>query len=147
MEWPEIDEAKKLWAIPPARMKMRRPHHVPLSRRSLALLEELRPISGAGRLCFPSLRSPGKPISENTLNATLRRLGFAKEEVCSHGFRSTASTLLNESGLFNPDAIEAQLAHRPRGRAVRGAYLRGEFWDERVRMMEWWSDYLDKLAG
>jgi len=79
------------------------------------------------------------------LEATTHR-AYAKEEVCSHGFRSTASTLLTESGLFNPDAIEAQLAHRSRGGAVRGAYLRGEFFEERVRMMEWWSDYLEKLA-
>ncbi|MGO9866898.1 MAG: tyrosine-type recombinase/integrase [Rhodomicrobium sp.] len=86
-------------------------------------------------------------MSENTLNATLRRLGYTKEEVCSHGFRSTASTLLNESGLFNPDAIEAQLAHRPQGGAVRAAYLRGEFFEERVQMMTWWSDYLEQLAS
>ncbi len=146
MEWVELDEGKRLWLLPAAKMKMRKPHFVPLSAQSLGLLAKVRPISGAGRFCFPSLRSPGKPISENTLNATLRRLGFTKEEVCSHGFRSTASTLLNESGLFNPDAIEAQLAHRPQGGAVRAAYLRGEFFDERVKMMDWWSDYLDKLA-
>ena len=125
MEWVEIDDAKKLWLIPASRMKMRKAHVVPLSARSLALIDELRPMTGAGRFSFPSLRSPGKPISENTLNATLRRLGYTKEEVCSHGFRSTASTLLNESGRFNPDAIEAQLAHRPQGGAVRAAYLRG----------------------
>ena len=104
---------------------------------SLLLLEELRPSTGAGRFCFPSMRSPLRPMSENTLNAALRR----------HGFRSTASTLLNESGLFNPDAIEAQLAHRPRGGAVRAAYLRGEFLEERVWMMTWWSEYLDQLAA
>ena len=119
MEWVELDDAKKLWLIPASRMKMRKAHVVPLSAQSLALIEELRPMTGAGRFSFPSLRSPGKPISENTLNATLRRLGYTKEEVCSHGFRSTASTLLNESGRFNPDAIEAQLAHRPQGGAVR----------------------------
>ncbi len=147
MEWVEIDDTKKLWLIPAPRMKMRKAHVVPLSARSLALIDELRPMTGAGRFSFPSLRSPGKPISENTLNATLRRLGYTKEEVCSHGFRSTASTLLNESGRFNPDAIEAQLAHRPQGGAVRAAYLRGEFFEERVQMMTWWSEYLDKLAA
>ncbi|MFY9640096.1 MAG: integrase arm-type DNA-binding domain-containing protein [Rhodomicrobium sp.] len=147
MEWVEIDDAKKLWLIPASRMKMRKAHVVPLSARSLALIDELRPMTGAGRFSFPSLRSPGKPISENTLNATLRRLGYTKEEVCSHGFRSTASTLLNESGRFNPDAIEAQLAHRPQGGAVRAAYLRGEFFEERVQMMTWWSDYLAGLAS
>jgi integrase len=147
MEWVEIDEGKKLWSVPAAKMKMRKPHLVPLSPQSLGLLGEVRPVSGEGRFCFPSLRSPAKPISENTLNATLRRLGYTKEEVCSHGFRSTASTLLNESGLFNPDAIEAQLAHRPQGGAVRAAYLRGEFFEERVKMMDWWSEYLERLAG
>jgi integrase len=147
MEWVEIDEDRKLWLVPAEKMKMRKSHFVPLSTQSLGLLDQVRPISGAGRFCFPSLRSPAKPISENTLNATLRRLGYTKEEVCSHGFRSTASTLLNESGLFNPDAIEAQLAHRPQGGAVRAAYLRGEFFEERVKMMEWWSQYLERIAG
>ena len=147
MEWSELDDTKKLWLIPAIKMKMRKPHTVPLSRQSLGFISEVRRITGAGRFCFPSLRSPGKPISENTLNATLRRLGYAKHEVCSHGFRSTASTLLNESGLFNPDAIEAQLAHRPQGGAVRATYLRGEFFEERVRMMDWWSDYLERLAA
>ncbi len=147
MEWTEIDEDNKLWSIPAEKMKMRQPHVVPLSRQALALLNELRKFTGTGKYCFPSVRTPLRPISENTLNAALRRLGYTKEEVCSHGFRSTASTLLNESGLFNPDAIEAQLAHRPRGGKVRGVYMRGEFFDERVKMMTWWSDYLDTLAG
>ncbi len=147
MEWVELDLEKKLWAIPAPKMKMRVPHTVPLSAQSVQLLQELAALTGSGRYCFPSIRSPLKPISENTLNAALRRLGYTKEEVCSHGFRSTASTLLNEFGKFNPDAIEAQLAHRPRGGSVRGAYLRGEFFEERIAMMAWWSDYLDKLAG
>ena len=147
MEWEEIDPGKRLWSIPASKMKMRQPHFLPLSARSLALLEELRSACRGGRFCFPSIRSPSHPISENTLNAALRRLGYTRDEVCSHGFRSTASTLLNESGLFNPDAIEAQLAHRPRGGAVRAAYLRGEFLEERVRMMAWWSDYLDQLVA
>jgi len=147
MEWAEIDLNKRLWSIPASKMKMRQSHSVPLSDASLALLEELRRSTGAGMFCFPSIRSPSRPMSKNTLNAALRRLGYTRDEVCSHGFRSTASTLLNESGLFNPDAIEAQLAHRPRGGAVRAAYLRGEFLDERVRMMAWWSDYLNQLAA
>ena len=146
MEWPELDTSAKLWLIPGPKMKMRQPHTVPLSPQASGMLEDLRSLTGAGKYCFPSMRSPLRPISENTLNGALRRLGYAKEEVCSHGFRSTASTLLNESSLFNPDAIEAQLAHRPRGGAVRGAYLRGEFLEERVKMMSWWSDYLDKLG-
>ncbi len=146
MEWTEIDEACKLWSIPGPKMKMRQPHSVPLSSQALQMLGELRALTGTGKYCFPSIRSPLMPISENTLNAALRRLGYTKDEVCSHGFRSTASTLLNESGLFNPDAIEAQLAHRPRGGKVRGVYMRGEFFEERVKMMAWWSDYLDGLA-
>jgi integrase len=147
MEWAEIDEASKLWSIPAPKMKMRQPHTVPLSSQALQMLGELRALTGTGKYCFPSIRSPLMPISENTLNAALRRLGYTKEEVCSHGFRSTASTLLNESGLFNPDAIEAQLAHRPRGGKVRGVYMRGEFFEERVKMTTWWSNYLDGLTG
>jgi integrase len=147
MEWTEIDTARKLWLIPGEKMKMRQAHTVPLSLQTLSLLESLRILTGDGTYCFPSIRTRARPMSENTLNAALRRLGYTKEEMCSHGFRSTASTLLNESGLFNPDAIEAQLAHRPRGGKVRSAYMRGEFFDERVKMMDWWSNYLDGLAG
>ena len=147
MEWTELDPAAKLWLIPAPKMKMRQPHTVPLSPQAIAMLEELRLLTGEGKYCFPSIRTPAKPISENTLNAALRRLGYTKDELCAHGFRSTASTLLDELGRFNPDAIEAQLAHRPRGGAVRGAYLRGEFFEERVLMMAYWSNYLDELAG
>ncbi|MGO9545746.1 MAG: tyrosine-type recombinase/integrase [Rhodomicrobium sp.] len=147
MEWAELDLAAKLWSVPALKMKMRQPHTVPLSPQAIAMLHDLRLLTGEGKYCFPSIRTPIKPISENTFNAALRRLGYTKEELCAHGFRSTASTLLNESGRWNPDAIEAQLAHRPRGGAVRAAYLRGEFFEERVQMMSWWSDYLDKLKG
>jgi len=147
MEWTEIELEKHLWLIPGPKMKMRQPHSVPLSWQALALLEELRPLTGGGRYCFPSVRTTSRPMSENTMNAALRRLGYTTDEVCPHGFRSTASTLLNESGLFNPDAIEAQLAHRPRGGKVRSIYMRGEFFDERVKMMSWWSNYLEALAG
>lgn len=128
-------------------MKMRQPHAVPLSPQAVALLEELRVLTGDGKYCFPSIRTPLRAMSEGTMNAALRRLGYSKEEVCPHGFRSTASTLINKSGLFNPDAVEAQLAHRPRGGPVRGVYMRGEFFEERVKMMAWWSDYLEGLAG
>ena len=96
MEWCEIDEGNRLWSIPAPKMKMRQPHTVPLSPQALTLLDELRKLTGTGQYCFPSMRSPLRPISENTLNAALRRLGYTKDEVCSHGFRSTASTLLNE---------------------------------------------------
>ncbi len=146
MEWVEVDLDKRLWSIPGPKMKMRQPHTVPLSSHAVALLEELHTLTSRSTFCFPSIRSPLAPMSENTLNAALRRLGYTKEELCSHGFRATASTLLNESGRFNPDAIEAQLAHRPRGGGVRAAYLRGEFFEERVQMMNWWSEYLESLT-
>lgn len=146
MEWAEIDQTNRLWSIPAVKMKMRQPHTVPLSPQAMRLLVVLRSLTGTGKYTFPSMRSPLRPMSENTLNAALRRLGYTKEEVCTHGFRSTASTLLNESGRFNPDAIEAQLAHRPRGGKVRGVYMRGEFFEERVQMMTWWSIYLDTLV-
>jgi integrase len=127
------------------RMKMRRPHRVPLSQQSLNIIRELREVTGNGRLVFPSIRTVLRPISENTLNAALRRLGYSSEEMCAHGFRSMASTRLNEMGRWNPDAIERQLAHQE-ANAVRRAYIHGaEFWSERVQMMQAWSDYLDSL--
>ena len=95
-------------------------------------------------LLFPSLRSAKRPMSEHTVNAALRRMGYAKDEMTGHGFRAMASTLLNEMGLWNPDAIERQLAHAE-GNSGRRAHTRGEYWDERVRMMQHWSDYLDQL--
>jgi integrase len=97
-----------------------------------------------GDLVFPGLGHADRPISENTLNGALRRLGYAKHEMTAHGFRASASTLLNESGKWSADAIERQLAHVELN-AVRRAYARGEHWDERVRMMVWWADYLDVL--
>ncbi len=143
-EWQEIDAEAAVWNIAPGRMKMRRPHRVPLARQSLAILADLRALTGRGPLLFPSIRSAQRAMSENTLNAALRRLGFAKEAMSAHGFRAAASTLLNESGRWNPDAIEAQLAHVD-GNDVRRAYQRGEFWDERVKMMQAWADRLDAL--
>lgn len=101
-------------------------------------------ITGAGRLVFLGTRTVQRPISENTLNAALRRLGYTQDEVTSHGFRATASTLLNESGRFSPDAIERALAHQDAD-TVRRAYARGAYWAERVEMAQWWSDYLDRL--
>jgi integrase len=144
-EWCEFDLDAALWSIPAAKMKMRRPHRVPLSRQSLDVLCELRDITGNGRLVFPSVRTVLRPISENTLNAALRRLGYASEDMSTHGFRSMAATRLNEMGGWNPDAIERQLAHQE-ANAVRRAYTHGaEFWAERVQMMQAWSDYLDGL--
>ena len=142
--WNEFDLDKAFWNIPAARMKMRRPHRVPLSKQAIAILKVLRDTVGDSSLLFPSIRTADRPISDGTLNAALRRLGYGKDEVTSHGFRATASTLLNESGKWHPDAIERQLAH-VEGDNVRRAYARGEHWDERVEMMQWWADYLDEL--
>jgi integrase len=145
-EWVEFDLEANVWMIPGEKMKMGRPHKVPLSRQVRALLEELRPITGRSRLLFPSVRSIDRPISDNTINAALRRLGYPKSEMTGHGFRATASTLLNETRKWHPDAIERQLAHVEND-DVRRAYLRGEHWAERVRMMQFWSDYLDRLRA
>jgi integrase len=142
--WDEIDLEARLWTIPAAKMKMRKPHHVPLSRQSIAILEEIRSITGPTGYVFPSMRSRTRPMSENTLNAALRRLGYASEEMTAHGFRAMASTLLNESGRWSPDAIERALAHGDSDK-VRAAYHRGAHWKERVAMEQWWSDLLDSL--
>ncbi|QLC22075.1 tyrosine-type recombinase/integrase [Parasphingopyxis sp. CP4] len=143
-EWEEIDLDAAIWRIPAGKMKARRPHAVPLSSQVLSLLGELKKISGGGRYVFPSFSTPNRPMSENTVNTALRRMGFTKDEVTAHGFRATASTFLNESGKWNPDAIERALSHGDSD-AVRGAYSRGNYWDERVQMLQWWSDYLSRL--
>jgi integrase len=143
-EWPEFDLDMRVWTIPRSRTKMRRPHRVPLSRQVVEMLKELLELTGDGRFLFPSVRSAERPISDNTLNAALRRLGYDSSQMTAHGFRAMASTLLNESGKWHPDAIERQLAH-VEGNDVRRAYARGEHWEERVRMMQYWSDYLDRL--
>jgi integrase len=143
-DWSEFDLEKAEWAIPPARMKMRRPHRVPLAPQAIAILRELHAVTGRGKLLFRSVRSPSRCISENTINAALRRMGFTKDEMSGHGFRAVASTILNESGKWNADAIEAQLAHVEND-AVRRAYLRADYWSERVSMMNFWADYLDEL--
>jgi integrase len=144
--WREIDFENAVWTLPPERMKMRRPHRIPLARQALTVLQELRETVGASEYLLHSAWTIRKPLSENTLNLALRRIGYSKDEMTSHGFRATAATLLNESGLWNPDAIERQLAH-VEGNDVRRAYTRGEHWDERVRMMQWWADYLDGLKN
>lgn len=145
-EWKEFDFDKKIWTIPAAHTKMRRVHRVPLPAQSIIILKELRHITGRSTILFPGIRDEKRPISDNTLNAALRRLGYTKEEATAHGFRATASTLMNESGKWHPDAIERQLAH-VENNDVRRAYARGEHWDERVRMMQWWADYLDTLRS
>lgn len=142
--WVEIDFEAATWTIPGARMKRRRPHRVPLARQTIDVLKNLSAITGEAALILPGARGRGRPLSENTLNAALRRLGYTKDDMTAHGFRAAASSILNECGLWNPDAIEAQLAH-VEGNAVRRAYARAEFWDERVKMMQWWADRLDEL--
>lgn len=145
--WAELDLDKGLWTIPAARMKMDREHRVPLAPQTIALLRQLRAMRlGRSDLLFPGQRGNDRPISENTLNAALRRLGFPKDEMCAHGFRSAASTMLNESRLFHPDAIERQLAHVEQN-AVRRAYDRSDHLDERVRMMAWWADRCDQMRA
>ncbi len=143
-EWKEIDLDAAIWRIPSTRMKMRREHVVPLSTQAVAILKEAQGLTGEGRFVFPSVRTHLRPMSENTLNAALRRLGYGSDEMTAHGFRSTASTLLNESGKWSSDAIERALAHGDSD-SVRAAYHRGVHWDERVKMAQWWSDYLDRL--
>ncbi|MBW4331109.1 integrase arm-type DNA-binding domain-containing protein [Stakelama sp. CBK3Z-3] len=143
-KWSEIDFAEKVWRLPAERMKMKQPHAVPLSRQSLYLLKELRSLARSSEFLFPALHTTLRPISDNTLNVALRRLGYQRDEMTSHGFRAMASTLLNESGLWHPDAIERALAHGDHNK-VRAAYHRGAHWAERVRMAQWWSDYLDQL--
>lgn len=143
-EWKEIDLDATIWRIPGSRMKMSREHVVPLSTQAVAILREAAELTGVGRFVFPSVRTPLRPMSENTLNAALRRLGYTGDEMTSHGFRSTASTLLNESGKWSRDAIERALAHGDSD-SVRAAYHRGAHWDERVLMAQWWSNYLDTL--
>jgi integrase len=143
-EWCEFDLEEAVWTIPANRTKMRRPHRMPLPSQAVAILRDLHAITAKSRLAFPSVRTVARPISENTLNAALRRLGYDKDQATAHGFRATASTMLNESQKWHPDAIERQLAH-VEANDVRRAYDRGEHWDERVRMMAWWADHLANL--
>lgn len=143
-EWQEFNLDKAIWTIPADKMKMRDPHVVPLSKQALKLLEAAKVLSKGQRYVFSSLYPGDRPMSENTINAALRRLGYSETEMTAHGFRSTASTLLNESRKWSEDAIERALAHKD-GNSVRGAYHRGAHWAERVEMAQWWSDYLDIL--
>jgi len=144
-EWSEFDLPNAEWRIPATRMKMKEPHLVPLARQAIAILRELEPLARGGRYLFPSLRTRERPMSENTINAALRRLGYSSEEQTGHGFRSMASTLLNEQG-FPPDVIELQLAHAERNK-VRAAYNKAQRIPERRKMMQAWADYLDGLRA
>jgi integrase len=141
----EIDFEKAVWRIPAERMKMRRPHEVPLSRQALTILREIWPFSDFGELVLPSLQSTRKLLSENAMNCALRRMGYAKDEMVSHGFRAAASTILNERG-FNPDVIEAALAHQDKN-PIRRAYNRATYWSERVKLLQAWADLLDEFRS
>jgi integrase len=143
-EWAEfeLDGRTPLWRIPPEKMKMRRQHLVPLAPQAVAILRELHPLTGSGKYLFPGNRH-GKVISENTIGAALRSLGYTSEEMTAHGFRAMASTMLNETG-WPPDVIEAQLAHAPKN-AIRAAYNRAQYMPQRQEMMQAWADFLDGL--
>lgn len=142
-EWSEFNLEGKEWRIPATRMKMKQMHIIPLAAQAIKILEELREFSGSGKYLFPSIRTETRPISDATLLNALRRMGYAKDEMCTHGFRSVASTLLNELG-YNRDWIERQLAHGERN-DVRAAYNYAEYLPERRRMMTEWAEYLDEL--
>jgi integrase len=144
--WAEFDLEIAVWKIPAERMKMRRPHAVPLSRQVVAYLHELQSLTGPDGFAFPAFHTSRRPLSENTVNQGFRRMGYAAGEITAHGLRTTASTLLNESGKWSPDAIERSLAHADKD-SVRGIYNRGFYWEERIAMHQWWSDYLDLLRA
>lgn len=139
--WSEFDFNKAVWTIPAERMKMRREHRKPLPPAALHLLIDLRGTSGPGDYVFPAMTNPERPMSENTMNGALKRLGFPGAEMTPHGFRASASTLLNESGRWNPDAIEAELAHVDT-KGVRSIYNRSRYWAERVEIMSWWAGWV-----
>ena len=142
-EWSEFNLETREWHIPAERMKMRKPHIVPLSSQAVAILKELHAVTGGGTYLFPSRNSVRKPIHYSTPLQALRAMGYGKEEMCIHGFRSMASTLLNEQG-FDPDWIERQLAHKEKDTS-RIAYNYAQYLPHRHRMMQAWADYLDSL--
>jgi len=142
-EWNEINLDSAQWKIPANKMKMKRTHLVPLSKQVIAILRELKPLTGVSKYIFPSVRSNDRPMSENTINGGLRRMGFDKTEICGHGFRAMASTILHEQG-YKSDVIERQLAH-VEGNKIKGVYNHAEYLPERTQMMQAWADYLDGL--
>jgi integrase len=142
-EWVEIDLDKAEWRIPAEKMKMKNPHIVPLSTQAVEILNEIQPITGMGRYVFPSVRTYSRPMSNNTVLAALRRMGYTKEEMSGHGFRAMASTVLHEQG-WPSDIIERQLAHAERN-SIKAAYNHAQHLPERRKMMQAWADYLDTL--
>ena len=145
MEWAEVSVERGEWVIPGQKMKMKREHIVPLSKQALEILEEIRPFTGAGRYVFPTPTSSNRPLSDMALLTALRRMGITKEEATVHGFRATASSLLNAQG-WPSDVIERQLAHVEKNQ-VRAAYNRHDYLPERRKMMQAWSDYLVELKS
>jgi integrase len=145
-EWREFDLDAAEWMIPAERAKMRRPHLVPLSAQALSILREMRKLTGNGQYVFPSERGARRPMSENTLNAALRSLGYSTDQMTAHGFRHTASTMLHESRKWRSEVIEKQLAHADRN-AIRAVYNAAEYLAERREMMQWWADRLEALAA
>ena len=143
--WDEIDFDKRLWNIPASRMKRGRPHYIPLSEQAIEVLQELQDMTGHRKLLFPKRGEPREPMSNGTILRVIERIGF-KGRMTGHGFRSLASTALNESGNFRPDAIERQLSHEQND-DVRRAYNRAEYYQERVKMMQWWADQVDKIQS
>ncbi|MFS1161174.1 integrase domain-containing protein [Aeromonas salmonicida] len=141
--WDEIDFENKVWNIPAERMKMDRPHRIPLTRQALALLQYMKPISGHRPFVFPGRRDPLGHVNEQSANAALKRLGYGGRLV-AHGLRSLGSTTLNEQG-FNPDAIEAALSHADENE-IRRAYNRSDYFEQRVKMMQWWSDHIEQAS-
>jgi integrase len=144
-EWSEIDLEAAEWRIPARKMKMRNEHIVPLATQAVKILEEVQPLTGRGRYVFPIVRSSTRPMSENTITAALRSMGYDGQTMTAHGFRALASTRLNEIG-WAPDVIERQLAHVERNK-VRSVYNRAQYLAQRRKMMQAWADYLDGLAA
>ncbi len=142
-EWSEVDFSGKVWRIPAEKMKMKSAHIVPLSNQAIRILKSIYQLTGQGKYIFPSMRTDIRPMSENTINAALRRLGYSKDEMTGHGFRAMASTNLNEQG-WSPDVIERQLAHAEKN-SVRAAYNHAEYLPERKKMMQAWANCLDGL--
>lgn len=143
-EWSEFDFDKALWTIPAEHMKMKDPHLVPLSKQAIAVLEQLKELNGDKKLILPSISRANKPISEGTMLGAIRRMGFHSNTTI-HGFRSTASTALNEAG-FNSDVIERQLSHMERNK-IRAAYNHAQYIEKRTKMMQWWADKVDSLKA
>lgn len=148
MEWSEINFEKKIWTIPALKMKMREPHIVPLSHQAIEILKEAKKVNGTYKLVFVSDVSTIKPLSENTLNMALMRLGY-KDKMTSHGFRHTASTILHENMNkhgFNSEVIEKQMAHEERDR-TKAAYNKAQYIEQRTKLMQYWADYLDNVKN